>query len=64
MAHKKEHHEEHSHSHHAKMAKHHLSELHKMAKGHKHNSKMADGEKEGHKSPMKKEHHAKKHHGK
>lgn len=28
---------EHSHAHHAKMAKHHLGELHKMAKhGHKH----------------------------
>jgi hypothetical protein len=50
MAHKKEHHDgEHSHSHHAKMAKHHLGELHKMAKhGHKHHDKMADSEKMGH----------------
>lgn len=35
-----EHSHEHSHTHHHKMIKHHLSELHKMAKhGHKHHHK-------------------------
>lgn len=49
MAHKKEHHEEHSHAHHAKMAKHHLGELHKMAKGHHKKADMAGSQKQGHK---------------
>lgn len=35
-----EHSHEHGHAHHAKMVKHHLAELHKMAKmGHKHHEK-------------------------
>lgn len=46
---KKEEHKggEHSHAHHAKMAKHHLGELHKMAKkGHKQHEKKSHHHKE------------------